>query len=246
MAEEKYYHMKQKTSEQILNQIRALLHMTEERGCSADEAANAANLVEHLLTKYALTMADVPLDDPNAKPPVVRIMRTSGVALNRSQDWSRIIARYVSQMCFCKFIIENKTGMAWIGEEVDVTVASELHMWLVGMALQQVRESWRAIPKTERSEMSYLHYEQSFFDGYAQAIAVNINAKIEKRKAEEKVYAIVVHKEAEAKDFINKFYGNSLRSIPHKQRRAMAIGEEHGTRVGLKMPTDLNAPLGGA
>jgi Protein of unknown function (DUF2786) len=122
------------TPDKILEQIRNLLNRTTANGCSENEAASAAFLVEKLLRKYNLSLADVKDSEPQNV-----VIWPSGITIEDGAlaDWVVSLQYAACLLCMVKGVTTNdgaKRGFAFIGSQTDCLSAEQLFVFFVQQA----------------------------------------------------------------------------------------------------------------
>ena len=124
----------------VIDNIQKLLNMTMERGCTEAEAARAAEMVQKLLFKHKLLMAEVQAQKGDTKGP--RIIELDGDITSQKNygKWKPQLAWGVARYNFCTGFQDPYRGkFIFIGQEVEVQIAKELYEWLVTQLEDVVR-----------------------------------------------------------------------------------------------------------
>jgi Protein of unknown function (DUF2786) len=114
--------MPQPTEEGVLEQIRKLLAMTTERGCSEQEAASAAKFAARLMAKHGITQEKLGAKSENEEH---KFCFSRG-----HDDWQRLVAGGVSKKFGCA-VYADFDGVVFFGRGDAPKTAGEVWSWLV-------------------------------------------------------------------------------------------------------------------
>lgn len=132
-------------SQAVIDQIQSLLNMTEERGCTENEASNAANLVQKLLLKHNLEMSQVQASgDKGQKADVGHVDISMGRQRSTDYEWCLRLASAVAKACTCRFLwSKHDQALTFVGSATDVKVATELYRFLADqIVILSVKATW--------------------------------------------------------------------------------------------------------
>jgi uncharacterized protein DUF2786 len=119
--------------ESILRRARALLELREDRGASANEAANAALLLSKLLLEHGLSMAelDVPRETTDRRQSEIR-------AGEGELEWHMSLMTAACELCFCRGLARHNdkagTLFMFFGQPTDVACCERLFRFFVESA----------------------------------------------------------------------------------------------------------------
>lgn len=111
--------------EKIINKIRKLLEMTEENGCSENEAMVAALKAQKLMAEYNLTVADI--GDAEAKKQTIAEVSCDA---GKGDKWKYRLANIIATNFCCKNYIVDRRYIVFYGYEKDAKIATEVFKFL--------------------------------------------------------------------------------------------------------------------
>lgn len=110
--------------EKIIEKIRKLLAMTEENGCSENEAMIAALKAQKLMAEYNLSIADV--DTETSK----QTIKEHEFYCGKGDKWKYRLASVIARNFCCKTYFLNKTTIVFYGYEKDAKIATDVFKFL--------------------------------------------------------------------------------------------------------------------
>lgn len=215
-----------KSREQVLEQIKRLLNMTTERGCTENEAASAAVMVQNLLFKYKLSIAEV----KDLKDEELERMMEGEIIFNikaHEGQWRAQLLSPLARYNFCGLVYSSKGKHAQIiGKLTEIEVVKELHAWLIE---QLERCCYWAVKEYHGPDRTPT-FKRSFY----QAAVMTINSRLYqqfKTLTEETTQstALVVTSKEEIQQYKDKHYG----PLDTKNWSA-SNGSYAGTRAGIE------------
>lgn len=138
----------------LLDKIKALLSMTEENGCSENEAQNAASLASRLLLKHGLDMATVEAhtSDKELEDKVDGTRYTVDQLHRGAYSWQIRLADDVAHVMLCKALFCGKyqgsktLTVEFIGRRTNVDAAIQLYQFLLKqfnvIAAKKIQEAY--------------------------------------------------------------------------------------------------------
>lgn len=171
----------------ILNKIKKLLALTEERGATPDEAATAAAKVQALLDEYNLSLEDVPTDDPTVNEVVSVDER---LAQKARSPYAKVLAGLLHVIAitnWCRSIYFQSIGGARLyGTKANVQVVRYLYAYLARALMQEAK---RTVPPGENA----VSWTVSFIEGARHEIYARLRARrAEQRATGDRTNALVV------------------------------------------------------
>lgn len=253
--------------ERVLDQIRALLQMTTDRGCTESEAANAAMLVERILAKHNLDASQV-----GEKEEVKFIPSAMTCPESESADWLVSLAHCASLICSCKGLVfsgDGFTRFGWVGNDTDCSSAECLFQYFVENAKKCAQDALNfghqqtqmfgspffvsysafqtGLPTTEERKAKF---ESAFVRGYSIQLSQRVQshhqtAQQERRESES---ALVRHKSDEVDAFLAKVMPEGERKDyqmnqdgPQDMSEAIAI--QKGMQAACGLPLNNNKAI---
>lgn len=110
--------------EKIIEKIRKLLAMTEERGASENEAMVAALKAQKLMAEYNLTVADIETGDDHEE-----IVEESFDCGN-GDKWKYTLANIIARNFCCKTYFIGKRQVIFYGHKKDAKIACDVFKFL--------------------------------------------------------------------------------------------------------------------
>jgi hypothetical protein len=209
------------TEEHILEQIRKLLAMTTERGCSEAEAAAAAKFAARLMAKHGITQEKLGAKSENEE---------HHFCFSRGEDtWQRLVAGGVSKKFGCA-VYADFQGVVFFGRGELPKAAGVVWSWLVV-----------EMPRVALRQKAWVHGNMSkYMMGMATTVAFRLNEQDadNAEDAEADKYAIVradtadkemmdAHPELEHSDELSKKLEDDHRDV------AFLMGLIDGAQVAL-------------
>ena len=145
----------------IIEKIRKLLAMTEERGASENEAMVAALKAQKLMAEYNLTIADI--EDENAKNEIVE----EGVDAGTKYKWKYRLANIIAVNFCCKVFIVGKSKVVFYGYENHAKIAKEVFSFLFNTGNKLANNYYYRCMKDGRDTIGV---KNTFLNGFCDGI----------------------------------------------------------------------------
>jgi hypothetical protein len=152
----------------LIAKIKALLALATSP--NEHEAASAAEKAATLLAEHNLELADL----KQASQPVVDF---DPELIMIPEVWRRLIGKALGQLYFSHYILSEVRGWdahGFVGAEHNVKVAKLMFVYVVKAIVMRAQEASLKRPEKGRKE---------YYDSFATAAAMRINARIQKRIA---------------------------------------------------------------
>ncbi|MGO9568842.1 MAG: DUF2786 domain-containing protein [Desulfomonilaceae bacterium] len=217
------------TKEQVVSKVRKLFELSN--SSNENEAALAAAKARELLSRYNLSMADLPTDDMKNAVSVTE----ASVGVGRVvRNWVKGLLIHVACGFDCEHIIRRRHGsipiLTFIGTTADAQIAVYTFRFLFRELNRLVD---RSLPKLKRENRfwstSSLRY--AYLDGAVKRIGEKIHSKTEKIRAAERqgCKELVLAKEQMIKIYMADAF--PYIRMEHPKRRVVSAGAfEQGYR----------------
>ena len=116
--------------DKILNRIRKMLALANDKEASEGERDNALRMVHNTLAKYNMTMAQVELSGKAS----AEEQRGQSVVKVRSKMWMAQVANSISKLCFCYIFMTKRSDgihLTFIGRESNRITAQEMTQYVI-------------------------------------------------------------------------------------------------------------------
>jgi len=172
------------TKEQVVSKVRKLFELSN--SSNENEAALAAAKARELLSRYNLSMADLPTDDIKSAIAVTEATVDVGRVV---RNWVKGLFVHVAYGFDCEHIIRRENGsdpiLTFIGTAADAEIALYTFRFLYG---ELDRLVYRALPKLKRQNSfwsaSSLRY--AYLDGAVRRIGERFQEQTQTIKAAER------------------------------------------------------------
>ena len=230
----------------ILEQIRAMLSKTVDKGCTEAEAASTAEMVQQLVEKYNITPEELKIDiesgDAKVNQHVYENRNPYGVP-QQSFTWD--ILRVLGRIFSCRTIRIGKTynstaKISIVGLREDADAMNELYWWLFQNMYDAEVASYRARKGTSREGLSRWTHYMSFCTGYAEVLCKLLRQGIVEKQALGSGYALVVYKDELVKAFVDTM---NTKNVGAKGGEISTSAYLEGKRVGHHAKLNPNKPL---
>ena len=232
------------TTESILEKIQKLLELQNgaEAIGSLEEANNAAEKVQRLLTKYNLDLADVSLHTQKNSSDIGKFDFQDAENKKNEGQWIFALYNGIAKHNFCRCVIRrfHQNGMkkgyvTIVGSAVNVDVVRSLSIRMEERIRTFESRAWK------NEGQFYEKNRNAFRRAYFMGAAAGLEAQLRKAKEREmqenvKVNTLVIQNDAELEKRMMELFSNltQARSTGNlKSRQAMS----KGYRDGLNMPT---------
>ena len=228
-------------SRRIIDRIKKLMLMQDtERGASPQEAANAAQFIQDILTKYNLNMDELNLSDEEKDEPYEG-SEFKLHANKKNVNWHRLLYAGLAKANNCRAFIVNKGGangklhMTIIGQAHNVQIVNYFYEYLVNTIDEM---SLRAAYKN-RIMKAQLTWRTSFSHGCTMAIRSRLVDERKKlitqiKQNNQETYALVVRQNSALAEAVNMIVGKfSKQMIKSKDTSAFRQGFAAGQNINL-------------
>lgn len=251
-------------TDRILDQIRALLDRTTDRGCTEHEAANAAFLVENLLRKHNLTLSDV-----GEKSEVGIKYSELAISLDINSDWLVALHGCACSLCMVNgmtFESEGFRRFAFVGNDIDCASSEQIFRFFSDSACKAtasaLSQALTASPtqtldsmvvvaicymgylergRVEDTPESKAKFEAAFLLGYAGQLQQRVWRYLQHRETKES-QGLVRFKGAEATEFMQKeFPGVAEKQHVYQDHTSKTYEDSVAIRLG--MMAAFNTPI---
>jgi hypothetical protein len=232
-------------TDDVIRKIQALLAKTVENGCTEEEAASAAAMVQRLLMTYGLSMDQV---DNATKEKSAEFDVKSGTHnvknVHQGQiHWQWRLADCVCKVTCCKFLLNpGRNGRPhqyfFIGTGVNIRVASILFDWLSTQMMELAAiERKRLYDLRNKGGSKYIgkNFFKSFMLGINSRVCTRLEEKFSDLIEELNAGQYILERYDEAEALRAKMAGksNNLKNRSDVNAGALARGMEAGDRVKL-------------
>lgn len=196
--------------EKLIDKLQKILALTTspEEG----EAQAAAEMLQKLLTKHGLQMADLERKG-QATPGVREEAHDLGKA---AFVWKLDLAEALAQHYYCLALV-NRTGktVSFVGRPDNVEAMQMLYGWL----MDQIKRIAREERKANYGHIDPLRFQVNFGNGAVQRLRVRMAELKRQRQAEADTMALVVQYDTEISDYLENQYGYRHDGKETKKRR---------------------------
>lgn len=218
----------QLTRERVLELAAKFLNMTEEKGASPTEAANAAAMLQSLLHRHQISMVDITEAERKRTCPVTTEEFVS--AWKDIPDYASILCGQICQAfeVTCIYTQQRKgMKMTFVGQELDAAVAKYMYLRICDELLDMVARKGKLKGLT-RSSLT--DYRKAFICAAAMEIGERLKLeRAKEEKAEPKMGALMVIKQEMVKDYISEMFPK-LKNTP--VRFSSGYGSNDGREAG--------------
>lgn len=238
--------------DRIIEKIKKLLALAQDKGATAGEAANAARQAEAMLRKYNVEMSDViakELNNPdNLSWGFVRsnMFKNNKAYIKKVQDWPQWVAVPCAELYDCHVsmrVVKNEGHvMAFFGYKTDVEVCC----WVYEYLLDCIRKASLALTEGDAlyAGATLRAYRVDFRKGMSMEIGQRLRQAVEHKRAQDQQTSsctalVVMKRQAVEQKFGTFNYGTGAAGI--KNTYAAAKGVEAGRKVNLN-PNPIKGP----
>lgn len=231
--------------EDVLTKIQKLLDLQEGAKAigSLEEAANAAEKVQRLLTKHNLEMADVSLHTQKDSTTIDRYEFEDSATKKNEGKWILQLYNVICRNNYCRLVVTKKFSIDLDKViEIPVVVGTKLNVEVVRKLALRLEERIRTFESQAWQRDKYFNknrnaYRRAYFLGAIMGIDKQLKIAREREMQENNnVRALVVQNDEELQRAMNMLFGNLGR--PQKRRELsnhQAIRK--GYSDGLNMST---------
>ena len=218
---------------------------------SEGEAANAARLMQQLLTEYNLTLEEVGQEVEKEQNPVLH-EHTSGYTYKSIGGyWEQRLVHVLCKWNFCRCYLYGSTykNLIIVGRKENVEIVKWLRDMLsqryVEFSKQHYKEYLQNLDAWEKP-MSKDKYQRSYLMGCAAGLDAKLTEEHEREKREEKdlstrITALVVRNDSALSEYVEKQWGKTGKARGYKENFDDA--RMKGYRDGKN--TELHKPIAG-
>jgi len=223
--------------EKIVDRIRKMINLRDDKAASQGEIENAATLIQKLLFEHNLTIEEIGSEEKYNK------FTFNPDQKKREGTWISQLYNIIAKHNFCFVIISPKHDnpndrqhqsfyIHIVGKESDVEVVEYFCEWLIPKIRRMSEAAWN----------NYQGHEKrgKFTRGYLMGCTVGIYKKLESekeriREASDDSRALVLKRDAELKNAISKMYPNlkTSRLGESSSRDGRAQGYVDGRNMSL-------------
>lgn len=231
----------------IHDRILKLLNMTEENGCTEDEAETALRMAAGLMARHGINE-----DQINARAGQSKRSATRKRYSSRLQNHQVILAQAAAVIYGCEVWTYSggKFGIEFVGRQENIDLAQDTMFWLI----RQVDFIYKAALPKGLSQHDRKKYRDSFKDHCALRVHQRAISLIEELKANEQTahaatgstaivvanhFAVLAEEINEVKSTV-RFSRRPARGSGVRQGWGAAEGYAAGDKVQLKKAGDLN------
>ena len=224
--------------DKILDKVKKLLALAESD--NENEAAAAAGAAQRLLLEHNLTISDVSKvtqEDATIEEKAVDVQ-------GRLSAWRLSLCEGVATALGCRVLISKgygKTSLLIVGAPNDVCVAQVTYEYLIGVVDKLTRQNARGWGRT---------YANSYRQGIVARLQERLRAQTKqnkeelKEKATEVGTALVLRKEQNLSDYMNKFKGTYRSGNSSLDYGAYSSGYQDGEGVSLNQQLETSPQKG--
>lgn len=183
-----------------LLQIKGIMETSHHEG----EVANAAAMLEKLLTEHNLSIGELERRGSKTAPKV----EEHGYDLGKAAfQWKLNLAQVLAGHYFCHGIVFSDKTVAFIGRPDNVEALKMLYGWVIEQ-IKVISREQRAVWMAERDEhVDPLRWQVNFGLGAVDKIR-SMLAEIKRQQAADvETQALVLHHDAEISDYTEQKYG---------------------------------------
>ena len=210
------------TKEQIVSKVRKLFELSN--SSNENEAALAATKARELLSRYNLSVADLPTDDMKS---AIAVMEASVGVGGVVRNWVKGLLIHVAYGFDCDHIISRRQGsnpvLTFIGTSADAEVAVYTFRFLYRELNRLVD---RALPKLRRENKfwSSASLRYAYLDGAVKRIGERFRDQTQAIRTAERHECkdLVLAKEQIVKSYMDSAFPNIR--MEHAKRRVISAG----------------------
>lgn len=251
--------MNNEEKEKIIEKIQKLLRL-KDKTTSEGEAYAAACGVHRLLTKYNLSMEDIPQED-NEQQAKLKIKKTDFFSYSSIYGvWKRNLLANICHYNFCKCLCNTYSKeVRIVGEEQNVAIVRQLYDYLSTVFLRLANERYEemclaGIKKEalemgitlQRARKSYIIQlrKKKFYKSYLRGVNAGLDEQfLAMQPTSDEKALMVVHTQA-IDDFLKSdsdFTGKNIanrHSDDDKDMEALGVGYNDGMSISLNPQMD--------
>lgn len=217
------------TKEEVLSKVRKLFDLS--RSPNENEAALAAAKAREFLSRYNLSMADLPVDEITG---VIEAAQTSVWVGSIVRNWVKGLLIHVARGFDCAHVVRRRNGsdpiLTFIGTGADAEVAAYAFQFLY-RELNRLADG--SLPKLRRENRGWsaAQLRYAYLDGAVKRLGERFQEQTETIKTTERDRCkdLVVAKEHVIRKYIEREFAN-IRTEYGKRRIVAANAFEKGYR----------------
>ena len=155
--------------EEMMDRVKKLLNMTEEKGCSASEAQVALGKVQSILVEYNISMKDVVIDE---KDEITKLKTSAGANLHRSYFAS--LAQVIAKNFRCKVYATSQSSRSsramFYGRESDIQSAEMAFRYAYNVAWYGVRRERDEHNKRHGTDYTVREFNYDYYTGFVNGL----------------------------------------------------------------------------
>ena len=249
--DEKQEKRMKEVNEKLIKRLRKMIAMSERSAGNEEEAATAAKMVENLLRKHNLTLADVTQEELSSEVVKHAAKGSAGTwkwTTGRCPPWVQGLAIQVANLCetFAMYIpstdqdahVKRKQmNFSFVGQDVDVEASIGMFIFLVN-TVNALSDKYYTTNNVKTAYDSKVQMS-NFRSGCAQRINERIRDIISEREQEQITMssskALVIRKDKAIAEYIGyePRYGTGSRSGRYSNS-AYSAGRQAGNNVKIR------------
>jgi len=215
------------------------------RNNSEEETLLAITKARRLMTEHNISVADVARATPSMTERQIHVLIVEHMAYtlkgNFFASYDDITACAVDLICHTQNVIyksrqfhdrtlTNTISRAFVGEEADVAVASELFMILLSLVRKRARDV------CGRGGRGWSNAHTSYADGFSMRLYHRAKEQVTglTPEQEKSVALVLASKQLALKDYMNRFKEGKQRRQNHRDPVAWSRGYRDGADVSLQ------------
>lgn len=186
----------------IVEKLRKVLALTTSP--VEGEAQAAAGKLQELLTKHNLDIADLEVRG-SGKPQV----KEEGHDLGKAAfTWKLDLAEGIARYYFCHPMVDRtRKTVRFVGRPDNVESLQMLYRWLIDQIKRVSGDERKKWMEESGEHVDPLRWQVNFGIGAASRLKERLQEKADREREDCKIYALVVHHDAEISDYLEKQYG---------------------------------------
>lgn len=242
--------MEKKDLSQVMRKISKLKKLYDGAKAinSEGEAANAAYLMQKLLTEYNLTLEEVDQEVEKEQNPMLHEQTSGYTYKSIGGHWEQRLWHVICKWNFCRCYTYGSSykNLIIVGRKENVEIVKWLRDMLseryVEFSKQHYKEYLENLQSWEKP-MSKDKYQRSYLMGCAVGLDAKLTEEHEREKREEvelstKITALVVRNDAALVEYVNKQWGGVGKGRCYKENydEARVRGYKDGKNTELHKP----------
>lgn len=164
-------------NEKVIEKIRKLLEMTEENGCSENEAMVAALKAQKLMAEYDIDLIDVKSDSKSMTEEIGEERVDTTLKGNFSTKWKIQLASIIAANFRCKVYTCGTNTIVFYGHRSDAKIAGDVFKFLFMTGTKLGVKHYRQVKKEGKSTRgAATTYLLGFCDGIKEVLGKQCRA----------------------------------------------------------------------